>query len=300
MRLEKLCAVAGLFVGLVPTLGRVLAAPQNTETRMFSDVRALCFSADGNRLLAATRIYTKPQLIDWISPLEADNRVRVYDVRSGRQQWVASTRPISQGPVLLFPDSKTLLTSWGAWEVKPVDIHTYRIGKIIKVSNGSITSLALSPAKKLLAIGATACIEIRDAKTYALLRTYNHGGQGTRVQFGPDSNTIFATWGTSRPQCISTQKARQVPWPRWAYRVRDADAWTFSPDGKRIALAKGQKIEIWSSPIKTSGDERLQTHATALLKVRDLAFSPDSKTLAVGGASGGKVPVQFIKVSGGR
>jgi hypothetical protein len=99
----------------------------------------------------------------------------------------------------------------------------------------------------VLAIGAARSVEFRDARTYQLLRTYGHGAYNTRVEFGPDSNTVMCFFNGSRPQAIEVATAKQVRYPRWFYRVRDADAFAFSPDGSRLAIAKGRNIEVWTT-----------------------------------------------------
>ena len=290
-----------LAVGVSSSSAQPGAAEENPAMAFRSRATALRFSRDGRRLISAGAIINKKG-----EPV--DKRLRVWDVRSGREihrlpaqpilAWSAVTWEPKVGRTLLLPDFKTMLTTWGAWEVKPVAIHSFHFHPYIDVSNGLITSLALSPDEKILAIGVTRAVEFRDARTYRLLHTYQHGGQGTMVQFGPDSRTLACSWvySGSKPQTLDVATARQIPHPYWFYRVRDADAFAFSHDGRHLAKAKGQIIEIWGTPTPKGIDRKLGTLSTSLLSVNTLQFSPDGSTLAVGGISRAMRPVEFFRL----
>ena len=142
----------------------------------------------------------------------------------------------------------------------------------------------------------TCAVEFRDAKTYKIMRTFGHGGQGTEVHFGPDSSTVMCKWGGGmKAQAVDVATGKQIHYPRWFYRVEKSDAYAFSPDGNTLALARGKVVEIWTTPREDAG-KKLQTFVTRLNRVRVLQFAPDGKTLAVGGESSTTTPLQFFKL----
>ena len=273
---------------------------------MHSVAVALRFSPDNQRLISAGAVSESGVMRDVLNRYyfyeHGDKRLRVWNVQSGQQVWRLPSSPISSnwgsngGSVLLMPDFKTMLTTWGAWEVKPVEIHSFHFDKYIQVNNGNIGSLALSPDGKILVIGMTCAVEFRDVPTFKVIRTYRHNGQGTNLQFGPDSSTVIASWGSGRSnQAVNVATAKQIRYPRWFYRVRNSDAYAFAPDGNTLAMARDKNIEIWTTPRDYAG-KKLRTFTTRLSKVSVLQFSPNGKILAAVGESSTTTPVPFFKL----
>jgi WD40 repeat protein len=269
-----------------------------------SHALALRFSPDSKELITAGAI-TKNE-----KPL--DKRLRVWSVHTGKEIWRLPAEPCSPegfwlsplkdavGKTLLMPDFKTMYTSvWSLRGFHKINIHSFHFGRDLKISNGYMGSIELSPDRKLLAVGTTCHVFFLDAKTHKILRTYVNGGQATKVFWGPHSKTLLCTWrpNEGKPQAMDVATAKQIHYPRWFYRIRGSDAFAFSPDGNYLAKAKNHTIEIWTTPTKDDAGKKLNTFTTSIDIVRVLQFSPDGKTLAVGGSSKTKVPVQFINLS---
>jgi WD40 repeat protein len=195
-----------------------------------------------------------------------------------------------------------MLTTWRAYEIKVVDIHSFRLLPKIKVNSGSIGTFDLSPDGKLLAIGMTRAVELRNAQKWKtrgwkLLSQYSHGGQCTNVQFGPRGQTLLCTWGgwtAMRPHCLNVTTMKQIAWPRWVYRVQGSEAWAFTTDGKHMVRASAGRIEVWTTPTTTGAGKMLQSFPSKLKRVTCLAFSPNGKTLVAGGLSSDHAPVEFF------
>jgi hypothetical protein len=108
---------------------------------------ALRFSPDGRFLISAGAISRGDIGRYWAeTDLPMDKRLRVWDVAHTREIQRLPAQPIGgflhNSTTLLLPDFATMLTTWGAWEVKPIDVRTFRFKKFIEVRNGSIGSLA--------------------------------------------------------------------------------------------------------------------------------------------------------------
>jgi hypothetical protein len=277
---------------------------------------AIRFSADSNKLITAG-IITKATTIDgWTQVLNiaTDKRLRVWDVATGKEicrlpakpkflpfsgvnaSWELWSMKDATGNTLIMPDFKTMYTSGdGGYNI--FGIHSFHIVGHLNIDHNR-SSIKLSPNGKLLAVGATRNAYVFDVKTHKMLRDFGNEGQGTQVFWGPHSKTLLCTWGGwYGPQAFDLETNKQIYYPRWVYRVWGSDAFAFSPDGSYLAKATGSTIEIWETPTAASAGKKLNTFATSIDIVRVLQFSPDGKTLAVGGSSKTQVPVQFLRLS---
>ncbi len=256
----------------------------------------LRFSRDGSKLLSATQINQEPTDINWTRGMKADNRLRVYNPVTGRQTWILPARPIRWGPVELMPDFKTALTSWGAQEVKTLDIHRYMVTDIFDPRIYYINDIELSPDGKILLVGGSNIFKLFDAKTRRVLHIYGHGAFGSYVQFGPAGRTVILIPGRSgQRQVVDVATGKQVHGGGWVALATGSRSFAFSRDGKLMARAMGTRVELWKTPLPKGG-RKLQEWDTKFTRVSKIAFSPDNRTLAVGGYSNDRVPVQFLKV----
>lgn len=281
-----------------------------------SHVFAMRFSPDNKELITTGAITktTKSGYPD--QPLVSvtdDKRLRMWNVATGKEIGKLPTKPKisffrpgmpwnlwslkdAVGTTLLMPDFKTMYTPGdGGYNI--FDIHSFRVvGHLTAWHNRS--SIKLSPNGKLLAVGATRNAYVFDVETHKMLRDFGNEGQGTQVFWGPHSKTLLCMWGGwYGPQAFDLETNKQIHYPRWVYRVWGSDAFAFSPNGNYLAKATGSTIEIWETPTAASAGKKLNTFATSLDIVRVLQFSPDGKTLAVGGSSKTQVPVQFLRLS---
>ena len=278
--------------------------PTRSEVDYPSRTMAMRFSHDGQRLVSAGFITDKKD-----QPI--DKRLRVWDVKSGREIHRLPAKSISPNRfnyggdergsnTLIMPNFDLMLTTWGSYDVKTVQIHSARFGETLAIRSGVITDLELSPDEKTVAIATRDFVQFRDARTLKLLRTYASATGANEIHFGPDSSTILV----DSLDGVDVQGAYWIGEPVWLPRIKNADAYAFSPDGKRVARTKGQTIEIWTTPTRDPNyvkpddmGHKLKTLKTVLPVVWRLQFSPDGKTLAAGGLSKTLTPVEFFALS---
>ena len=279
----------------------MLVVPTRAEAKgtYLSRSYDLRFSRDGSKLLSATQINEKPNDISWTRGMKADNRLRVYSPRTGRQTWVLPARPISWGPVELMPDFKTALTSSGEQEVKTLDIHRYTVTNILNPRIYYINDIELSPDGKTLLIGGSNIFKLFGAKTRRVLHSYYHGAFDSYVQFGPAGKTVILIPGRSgQRQVVDVATGKQVHGGGWVALATASQSFAFSRDGKLMARAMGTRVELWETPLPKGG-RKLQEWDSKFSRVSKIAFSPDNRKLAVGGYSKDRVPVQFLRVANG-
>ena len=194
--------------------------------------------------------------------------------------------------MLVMPDFKTLVTSWGARTIHVMDVRKRKPERIIDVRNGYLSNIKLSPDGKILILGMTAEVQFRDARTFKLLRTYNHGGQGTSVDLGKSSRIIRCRWSGMKPHYVDVKTAKRISTPR---STLEFDV-IFSPNGKYfVEIRNRNQLELWKSGKDKS--QKLKTLNCDLVEIQTVQFSPDNKMLAVGGSSSTENPVRFYKLS---
>jgi WD40 repeat protein len=149
-----------------------------------------------------------------------------------------------------------------------------------------IWSLAFNPEGTKLAVGGTnPQIEVWDAKTGEILwaKQETQLPQAMSVAFSPDGESLAVGFGL-----YSQEKTFQVKLHDVA-TGREADTFpgpkggvndlAFDPDGRRLAVAGSDVVEVWDVAAHTKVHE-LPGHSKWIYSV---AYSPDGKWLATGG-----------------
>jgi WD40 repeat protein len=151
-----------------------------------------------------------------------------------------------------------------------------------------IWSLAFSPDGTRLALGGTnPQIEVRDMKTGELLWTksepqlpqamsvaFSHDGTSLAAGFGLYSNVSGRIFKVALYEATNGREVGTVPSPKGG-----ANDLAFHPDGRRVAVAGSEVVEVWDVVTRTKV-HALRGHSKW---VYCLAFSPDGRWLATGG-----------------
>jgi WD40 repeat protein len=147
---------------------------------------------------------------------------------------------------------------------------------------GAVLSVAFSPDGRLLATGGNdRAARVWDAATGSQLQRLTHASpEVTSVVFSGDGQHLL-TGNSLAPTLWDIESGQRVREYKVGLFSRKAYIVLFSPDGQVVAGAY-DGVAVWDT------DKRKGTTLpkTALQSIKALAFSPDGKRLAAGGADG--------------
>ncbi len=226
-----------------------------------SRVYSVAFSADGKRLVSASR----------------DQTVKVWDATSGQE---TLTLKGHTGPVwsaAFSADGKWLASASGDQTVKVWNATSGQESLTLKGHTGWVTSVAFSPdGKRLASASDDQTVKVWDATSgQETLTLKGHAGEVTSVTFSEDGTRLASAsydktvkvWDTASGQVTLTLKGHTGS-------VRSV---AFNTDGKRLASAsQDQTVKVWDA---TSGQETLTLKGHTSV-VTSVAFSGDGKRLA--------------------
>lgn len=275
-----------------------------------SIVYSLAFSPDGQRLLSrgaddvvlVWKLGEQPRpelslrggresyIIGWQARWSPDGKllatpawrdqVRLLDATTGKEVRTLTSGGIC-GPLAFSPDGKVLATCddhyTGMTEPRG-RIHLWQTstGQQLRTIEGLaayIRSLVFAPDGQAIASSSGDGVHLWDVAEGKRIRriTVEHRFPNA-LRFSPDGQTLFAG-GTGLSVCSVATGERL----RHLAGKQLVTAMDLSPDGKLLALACGDTIQLWDP---TAGVEvtRLTGHAN----VATLVFSPDGRMLASG------------------
>ena len=239
---------------------RIIYRPNQFQNSVYS----ISFSTDGNVLASGSVL-----------------GIDLWDARTGGHQ---HTFTGDRGPVLhvngvsFSPDSKTLVTiSYASsglllWDVETRTLRHRLYRGSVSIGSSLGHNLAFSSDGETLVSSGNSGIQLFDLETNSLRYSVTEGYQTIdRVAYSPDGKTI-ATGSDEGIHLwnVETGVSKKLVSTR-AYSV------AYSPDGRTIAVGSRGSISLYD--VETGALRHTLRENTALSRIFNVAFSPDSKTL---------------------
>jgi WD40 repeat protein len=229
--------------------------------------RAAAFSPDGNLVAIGY----------------ADDSVILWNVSSGKQvgkPLVGHERAVTA--VAFSPDSRTLASGSDDHKIRFWNVQTGEaIGQALEHHEESLTSLAFAPNAKLLASGdlrgSIALWSLKDGPRYAYAKASLTGHTSEVSTLAWESNGSLLSFASN--MSIIRWNVSSGAWP---LLPGYADALAVSADGALIASGGANDVTIWRVAERTA----MATLKVTTAGVNALAFTPDGRRIAVGGAGG--------------
>jgi WD40 repeat protein len=233
---------------------------------------AAAFSADGKRLVT-----------------EGDERLQVWDARSGQDIQAVELRPGGIGGLRFSPDGRRLAVAlWHGRGMKVFDWDGDKLGPVqAREHRLPVAAVAYSPDGKLLASGDQGEFKLWNADTLERVRTVPTPAE--ELGFTPDSRTLFAAWTSGHARAVHTfarwdvAAGQELPPLSVEVSVQPVAAHhCLSRDGKALFVVAGGRASSVRAYDTATGKD-LFPHQGHTAPLNAVAVNPDGRTLASAG-----------------
>jgi WD40 repeat protein len=230
-------------------------------------VPTIAFSADG-RLLASGSWDKTIKLWDW-----ARGRI----IRTLNNNWKINAVSFSTGKDLLASGGRGLKIQ--LWEID----SDKKIDRFLGHGNNSINAVAFSPtARKILAsAGDDKTVKLWNVDTGQIIHTLKHSDRVNAIAFSPDGSSLISGSDDETVKLWKADTGEEICRRQHdRYTNNGVNAVAFAPNGLMF-VSGSRKGEVFFWNAKTC-QKRHHFELKHSNSIKALAFSPDSKTLAVG------------------
>jgi WD40 repeat protein len=254
----------------------------------------------------------------------SDYVARLWDVESRREVAALQGHTGQVWAAAFSPDGKHLATGSLDQTARLWDTSVRRQPDILRKPRERSNCVAFSPDGKLLATNAGSTVTVRDTARAEEVGTRLHHGTPVRgVAFFPDGRTLASAgadgkvqlWSVSSRQELAAFQAKKGPiaslalspdgrflavagggvsvWDTVSHRematlpslkVAVDVSVGFSPDGRTLAAAGEGSLRLWGMAERQVVGTLVDEPWPAVLDIQALAYSPDGRFLATGGA----------------
>jgi WD40 repeat protein len=236
--------------------GKILGEMQGSAHS--SDVEVLFFSADN----------------DYIFAMYSDGKIKKWGLKTLREIPKISSGNSANFSATLSHDKKWMAIASGENSIEIQDIESKDVIATLQGHPGRVSSLALSPNGKHLAIGymdnPTAIWDIKNNK---LKNTIDIHDSACSISFSPTGKIILITSCAGRIETWDLELKKRIININSCQSISKA---IFSPDGKYIATASDSDVSIWTN----SGLSNIIQPRDRLFDFYAIAFSPNDMHIA--------------------
>jgi WD40 repeat protein len=182
-----------------------------------------------------------------------ERSVRIWNVATGEQRQVLADGIGGASELVFSPDGETLVSANYDNDIRVWKTKSGEIVKKVEDLTGAMFAAEFTPdGKQLIMAGLDETVYIWDAKTFALDRKLKgHGETISALAISPDGRTLvtggFDVVTSGNPVKVAFWDLASGKITRTVRAPHQVVSLAFSPDGKWVAMASGEKeISLWN------------------------------------------------------